>query len=69
MTRKGSRSLLEVSSNLVVGDCLIVLSGDENGVNAQRDSRAVFNPVLNRDLRFSVRSQPLTGPVLSDLQS
>jgi hypothetical protein len=59
---------MEVSRDLVVGDGLVVLCGDEDGVDADWDGGTVLDPVLNGHLGLAVGPHPLAGAVLPDLQ-
>ncbi|KAJ0704732.1 hypothetical protein HanPI659440_Chr14g0565861 [Helianthus annuus] len=57
--------LLKISSNLVVGHSLVMLGGDENGVNPDRDHGTVVVTVLNGHLGLTVRPEPCASVVLS----
>uniref|UniRef100_J3KZC6 Uncharacterized protein n=1 Tax=Oryza brachyantha TaxID=4533 RepID=J3KZC6_ORYBR len=59
--------LLEVGGDLVVGDGLVVLGGDEDGVDADGDPGAALVEVLDGDLGLAVGPEPRTGAVLADL--
>ncbi|BAS71861.1 Os01g0323775, partial [Oryza sativa Japonica Group] len=59
--------LLEVGGDLVVGDGLVVLGGDEDGVDADGDHGAGVVEVLNGDLGLAVGPEPGAGAVLADL--
>ena len=50
--------LLQVSSNLIVGDCLIMLGRDEDGVDTDRDPGTALIAVLNSHLGLPVRPEP-----------
>ncbi|KAG5514084.1 hypothetical protein RHGRI_035475 [Rhododendron griersonianum] len=47
--------LLEVCSNLVIGDSLIVLGGDEDSVNANRNHGTIFIIILDSYLGLTIR--------------
>ena len=59
--------LHEVLVDLVVGDVLIVLGGDEDGVNTQGDHGAALLAVLNSHLGLAIGTQPGDGAVLAHL--
>jgi len=59
--------LLEVGGDLVVGDGLVVLGGDEDGVDADGHHGAALVDVLHRDLGLAVGPEPGAGAVLADL--
>ncbi len=54
--------------DLLVGDVLVVLGGDEEGVHALRDHGAALLLVLHRHLRLAVRPQPRHCAVLAHLR-
>ena len=58
--------LLEVSSNLVVGDGLIVLGGDKDSVHTYRDHGTTIVEVFDGDLGLAIGPEPGTGAVLAD---
>ena len=59
--------LLEVSSNLIVGDCLVVLGRDEDSVDSDGHHGTTIIAVLNSHLGLSIRPEPGAGPVLAHL--
>lgn len=59
--------LFQVSSNLIVGNSLIMLSGNQNSADTNRNHCAIVIVVLNCDLGFAIRSQPWACPILADL--
>lgn len=59
--------LLKISSNLIIGDGLIVLGRDEDGVNADGNHGTTIISILNSDLCLAVGSEPRTGAILADL--
>ena len=59
--------LHQVSLDLLLGDILRVLGGDDNGVHALGHWDSINEVVLAGDLGLSIRSHPVTGSVLSDL--
>mmetsp|Transcript_11903 Transcript_11903/g.24781 ORF Transcript_11903/g.24781 Transcript_11903/m.24781 type:complete len:221 (+) Transcript_11903:965-1627(+) len=59
--------LHEVSRDLLVGDVLGVLGGDNDGVDALGDRNAVLKLVLTSDLGLSVGADPVAGAVLAHL--
>uniref|UniRef100_A0A804N322 Uncharacterized protein n=1 Tax=Zea mays TaxID=4577 RepID=A0A804N322_MAIZE len=59
--------LLEVGGDLVVGDGLVVLGGDEHGVHADGHHGAALVHVLHRHLGLAVGPQPGAGAVLAHL--
>mmetsp|Transcript_2880 Transcript_2880/g.9377 ORF Transcript_2880/g.9377 Transcript_2880/m.9377 type:complete len:508 (+) Transcript_2880:268-1791(+) len=60
--------LHEILADLLVGDGLVVLRGDEHGVDALRTHGAAFVLVLDRDLRLAVGADPRAGAVLAHLR-
>ncbi|URD87558.1 putative plant SNARE [Musa troglodytarum] len=58
--------LLEVRSNLIVGDGLIMLGGDQHGMDTDGNHGAMVIVVLDRNLGFPIRPQPGAGAVLAD---
>jgi len=61
--------LHEVLVDLVVGDVLIVLGGDEDGVYTQGDHGAALLAVLNGHLGLAIGAQPWDGAVLAHLRN
>jgi hypothetical protein len=59
---------MEVSGDLVVGDGLVMLGGDEDSVNADWDGGTVLDPILDGHLGLAVGPHPLAGAILPDLQ-
>ncbi|PON46933.1 hypothetical protein TorRG33x02_324670 [Trema orientale] len=59
--------LLEIRGDLIIGHGLIMLSRDEDGVDANRDHRTTVIVVLNGDLGLPVGPEPRAGPVLANL--
>ncbi|URD93002.1 hypothetical protein MUK42_28113 [Musa troglodytarum] len=59
--------LLEVGGDLVVGHGLVVLGGDEDGVDADGHHGAVVVAVLHRHLGLAVGPQPGAGAILAHL--
>jgi len=59
--------LLEVCSNLVIGDSLVMLGGDQDGVHTDGDHGAALIAVLDSDLGLAVRPDPGTGAILAYL--
>lgn len=57
--------LLENGTELLSGDIVSVLGGDDDGVDAQRLDGTVVVGVLNGDLGLGVREQPGDGAVLA----
>ena len=58
--------LVEVLLDLLVGDLVIVLRGDDDGVDAERLEDAVGLLVLHSDLGLAVGADPCAGAVLAD---
>ncbi|URD93393.1 hypothetical protein MUK42_32538 [Musa troglodytarum] len=58
--------LLQVSSNLVIGDGLIVLGGDEHGMHTNGDHGTVVIAVLDGDLGLAIGPQPWTSSIFAD---
>uniref|UniRef100_A0A7C9CRS8 Uncharacterized protein n=1 Tax=Opuntia streptacantha TaxID=393608 RepID=A0A7C9CRS8_OPUST len=59
--------LLKVSSNFIIGDSLIVLGGDENGVNTNWNHGTLVIVVLHSDLGLAIRPQPWASAILTNL--
>jgi len=59
--------LHELSTDLLVGHGLVVLSGDDDGVDALGDGDAVDVLVDNGDLSLTIGADPRAGAVLADL--
>lgn len=57
----------EVGTDLFVGDGFVVLSGDDDGVDALGDHGTLDLLVFNGDLSLAVGADPLEGTVLADL--
>ena len=58
--------LVEVLLDLLVGDLVVVLRGDDDGVDAERLEDAVGLLVLDSDLGLAVGADPRAGAVLAD---
>jgi len=59
--------LQQLSLDLLLGDVLVVLGGDDDGVDADRHRAAVLKTVLAGDLGLTVRANPRADTVLADL--
>lgn len=59
--------LKELSLDLVLGDLLVVLGGDDDGVHAHGDGAATLHAVLAGHLGLAVRAHPRADAVLADL--
>ncbi|CAL9064004.1 unnamed protein product [Musa banksii] len=59
--------LLQVSGNLIIGDSLIVLGGNEDGVHTNGNHGTMVIVVLNCNLGLTIRSQPGASSIFSDL--
>lgn len=59
--------LHDVLVNLLVGDVGLVLGGDDDGVDADRDHAAVLLLVLDGDLGLTIGAQPLEGSILANV--
>ncbi|KAL7119892.1 hypothetical protein ACP275_02G089700 [Erythranthe tilingii] len=59
--------LLQILGNLVVGHSLVVLGGDEDGVDPDGDHSTVLVEVLDGDLGLAVGPQPGAGAVFTHL--
>ncbi|KAI5415474.1 hypothetical protein KIW84_040779 [Lathyrus oleraceus] len=57
----------EISSNFIIGNSLIVLSRDENSVDTNRNHGTLVIVILNSDLSLTIRSQPSTSTILTNL--
>ena len=60
--------LVQLSLNVLVGDALVVLRGDDHGVHAHGDHGAVDLLVLDGDLGLAVGAEPSAGAVLADVR-
>ncbi|KAJ6432160.1 hypothetical protein OIU84_019416 [Salix udensis] len=59
--------LLEISRNLIICHGLVVLSGNENSVDTDRNHGSILVVVLDSNLGFSIRPQPPASPILANL--
>ncbi|KAG5525519.1 hypothetical protein RHGRI_031982 [Rhododendron griersonianum] len=59
--------LLEVSCNFIVGNSLIVLSGDEDSVDPDWNHSTAFVEVLDGDLGFAIGPQPWASAILANI--
>ncbi|KAL4273017.1 hypothetical protein GQ457_13G023280 [Hibiscus cannabinus] len=59
--------LLQIGGDLVVGHGLVVLSGDEDGVDTNGNHGAFIVVILDGDLSLAVGSEPRAGPVFADV--
>ncbi|KRY05292.1 hypothetical protein T12_14541, partial [Trichinella patagoniensis] len=59
--------LLEVCSNFIVSDGLIMLCGDKDCVDSDGNHSSTIIAVLNRDLGLAIRPQPGASAILPDL--
>ncbi|KAI5424792.1 hypothetical protein KIW84_030831 [Lathyrus oleraceus] len=58
---------LKIGGDLVITDSLVVLCGNEDSVDTDRNHSTVFIVILNSNLCLAVWSQPSTGTVLPNL--
>jgi len=57
----------EISTNLLVGDVVVVLSANDNGVDSKRDHGAVGALVFHHDLGLAIRAHPLEDTIFAHL--
>mmetsp|Transcript_26154 Transcript_26154/g.72136 ORF Transcript_26154/g.72136 Transcript_26154/m.72136 type:complete len:257 (+) Transcript_26154:3690-4460(+) len=55
----------QVGGNLFLRNIFRMLRRNDNGVNTLGDGHSIFQLVLARDLRFSIRSHPVQSSILS----
>jgi hypothetical protein len=59
--------LHKISADLLIADTIIVLGGDNDGVDAERDHGAVLLLVLDDNLSLTIGANPFQGTVHTDL--
>ncbi|BAT76997.1 hypothetical protein VIGAN_01507600 [Vigna angularis var. angularis] len=59
--------LFQISSNFIIRDSLVMLCGDEHGVDTNWNHGTLVIVILNSHLGLAIRSEPRAGTVLPNL--